>query len=163
MSGAAFVNQLKSKFADGITGSNFEAIDPWVEVAPSALREVCTYLRDDPSLEFNMLNCITVVDYCHTDPKKAAKATWQPHLEVVYHLSSITKKHTLVIKVKLPRWKDDQEGECPEVPTVSDIWRTADWHEREVFDLSGIDFIRTGLIRVTSNHVWCRICKSTQS
>ena len=70
-----------------------------------------------------MLNCITAVDYFEPDPKKAAKVDWQPHLEVVYHLSSISKKHTLVLKVRLPRWKDDQEGELPEVPTVSGVWR----------------------------------------
>jgi len=52
----------------------------------------------------------------------------------------VTKKHSLVLKVILPRWKNDTEGELPEVPTVSKIWPTADWHEREVFDLSGVNF-----------------------
>jgi NADH-quinone oxidoreductase subunit C len=61
-------------------------------------------------------------------------------MEVVYHLSSITKKHSMVVKVKIPRWKDDVEGQCPEVPSVTSVWRTADWHEREVYDLSGIWF-----------------------
>ena len=61
-------------------------------------------------------------------------------MEVVYHLSSTVKKHTLVLKVMLPRWKDDQPGQLPEVPSVADVWRTADWHEREVFDLSGVRF-----------------------
>ena len=87
-----------------------------------------------------MCNCITAVDYLHTDPKKAAKAGWEPHIEVVYHISSIAKKHTLVVKTKVPRWKDDEEGELPEVPSVTGVWRTADWHEREVFDLSGVMF-----------------------
>ena len=88
-----------------------------------------------------MLHCITAVDYCEPDEKKAAKVDWQPHIEGVYHLSSLTRKHRLVLKVVLPRWKDDVEGQLPEVPTVSGIWRTADWHEREVFDLSGIRFL----------------------
>ena len=93
-----------------------------------------------------MLNCITVVDYFEPDPKKAAKAGWDPHLEVVYHLSSTVKKtvngscFTVVLKVITPRWKGDQEGELPEVPSVTGIWRTADWHERETFDLSGVRF-----------------------
>ena len=98
-------------------------------------------LKDEPSLAFDMLNCITAVDYCEPDPKKAKKVDWEPHLEVVYHLSSTTRKHTLVLKVMLPRWKNDQEGELPEVPTVSGIWSTADWHEREVYDLSGVHFV----------------------
>jgi NADH-quinone oxidoreductase subunit C len=46
----------------------------------------------------------------------------------------------LVVKVILPRWKNDEEGQLPEVPSVADVWRTADWHEREVFDLSGVHF-----------------------
>jgi len=62
-------------------------------------------------------------------------------LELVYHLSSVTKKHSLVLKVMLQRWKNDTTGELPEVPTVCNVWRTADWHEREVFDLSGINSI----------------------
>lgn len=140
MSGQSFLDQLKSKFGDKITGANLEAIDPWVEVAPEGLVEVCEHLKADPDLHMDMLNSITVVDYLHTDPKKAKKAEWEPHLEVVYHLSSITKKHTLVVKVKLPRWKDDIEGELPEVPSVAGVWRTADWHERETYDLSGVVF-----------------------
>ena len=47
MSGQAFVDQLKKKFGDGIVGANLEAIDPWIEVTPQALPEVCTFLRDD--------------------------------------------------------------------------------------------------------------------
>ena len=136
----SFFDQLKSKFGEKITGSNLEAIDPWVEVSPDGLVEVCEFLKADADLRMDMLNCITAVDYLHTDPKKAAKADWDPHLEVVYHLSSIEKKHTLEVKVKLPRWKDDQEGELPELPSVAGVWRTADWHEREVFDLSGVNF-----------------------
>ena len=140
MSGDTFVTQLQSRFGDKITGSNLEAMDPWIEVAPDGLVEVMTFLQSDEKLRFDMLNCISAVDYIHTDPKKAAKADFDPHIEIVYHLSSIAKKHTLVVKVKLPRWKDDVEGQLPEIPTVSNIWRTADWHEREVFDLSGINF-----------------------
>ena len=140
MSGPAFLDQLKKKFGDKITGANFEAIDPWIEVSPHGLLEVCRYLRDDPKLRFNMLNCISGVDYFEADPKKAAKTGWEPHLEVVYHLWSLPNKTSLVLKVILPRWKDGVVGELPEVPSVSGLWGTADWHEREVFDLSGVYF-----------------------
>lgn len=141
MSGQAFVDRLKQRFGDGITGANFEAIDPWIEVSASALRDVCKYLRDEPDLRFAMLNCITAVDYFEPDAKKAAKVSWSPHIELVYHLWSFTNKASLVLKVMLPRWKDDVAGQLPEVATVSDIWSTADWHEREVYDLSGIHFV----------------------
>lgn len=140
-SGDQFIAGLKKRFGDAIVGSNLQAIDPWVEVTPAGLVAVSTFLRDDPDLAFDMLNCITAVDYFEPDPKKAAKTPWQPHLEVVYHLSSIRRKHTLVLKVMLPRWKNDQPGELPEVPTVSGVWATADWHEREVYDLSGVRFV----------------------
>lgn len=139
-SGQAFVDQLKQRFGPAITGANLTAIDPWIEVAPDRLREVCLFLRDDPALQFNYLNSICVVDYLEPDPKKAAKLDWQPHLEVVYHLSSLVKKTSLVVKVLLPRWKDGAPGELPEVPSVAPIWRTADWHEREAYDLSGVWF-----------------------
>jgi len=138
---ASLLETLKAKFADGIVGGNLEAIDPWIEVSADALVDVCRYLKDEPDLQFDMCNCISVVDYLHTDPKKAAKADWEPHLEVVYHLSSIARKDRVVIKVNTSRWKDDQEGELPEVPSVSGLWKTALWHERETFDLSGVRFV----------------------
>ena len=140
MSGSEFLERLKNKFGDGITGANLEAIDPWIEVAAESLPDVCRYLRDEPDLQFNLLNCVTVVDYFEPDPKKAKKVDWQPHVEVVYHLSSIPHKVTVVLKVILPRWKDDVPGQLPEVPSVAAIWKTADWHERETYDLSGVAF-----------------------
>jgi NADH-quinone oxidoreductase subunit C len=140
MRGEAFLARLKQQFGDQVTGAEFSAIDPWIEVTPAGVPAVCKYLRDEPDLRFNFLNCITVVDYCEPDPKKAAKAGFQPHLELVYHLWSLPHKTSIVVKVMLPRWKNDKPGELPEVPTVSDIWRTADWHERETYDLSGVWF-----------------------
>ena len=141
MSGQTFVDRLKKKFGEKIVGENLTAIDPWIEVSPASLLEVCQFLKIDAELRLDMLNCITAVDFFEADPKKAAKTGWEPHLEIVYHLSSIQKKHSLVLKVSLPRWKGDIPGEIPEIPSVCDVWRTADWHEREVFDLSGVNFV----------------------
>ena len=100
MSGPGFLDKLKAKFGDKISGSNLEAIDPWIEVTPDGLVEVCQHLKTNPEFQFNLLNCITVVDYLHTDEKKAKKVDWDPHLEIVYHLSSTHSKHTLVCLVK---------------------------------------------------------------
>jgi NADH-quinone oxidoreductase subunit C len=141
MSGQALVDQLKQRFGDLITGANLENIDPWIEIATDGIAKVCHYLRDEPSLAFDFLNLISGVDYLQTDEKKAKKTNWQPHGEVVYHLFSMPHKHSLVLKVMIPRWKDDKEGQLPEVPSVAHIWKTAFWHEREVYDLSGIRFI----------------------
>ena len=140
MSGQEFLDQLKSKFGDKITGADFENVDPWIEVAPDGLVEVCTWLRDEADLRFDMLNCISGVDYCEPDEKKGKKVTWEPHVEVVYHLSSLVHKHNLVLKVILPRWKHDVPGQLPECPSVTDVWIGANWHEREVYDLSGVRF-----------------------
>ena len=141
MSGQTFLDRLKKRFGDQITGANLEALDPWIEVAPAALVEVCKFLRDEPDLRFNYLNCITGVDYLETDPKKAAKVPWQPHTEVVYHLWSVAHRVSLVVKVMLPRWQGDVPGEIPELDSVSGVWSTADWHEREVYDLNGVRFL----------------------
>ena len=103
-------------------------------MTPEAVAEVGDYLRTDEQLKMDMLNCITAIDYLLTDPKKAKKADFDPHIEVVYHMSSISLKHSLVMKTKVERWRDGVEGQCPRVASVSQVWRTADWHEREVFD-----------------------------
>lgn len=155
MPNEGLLDRLQAKFGTAITGANLDAIDPWIEIAPNALADVAKYLRDVAQAKFEMLNCITAVDYCEPDPKKAKKVSWEPHIELVYHLSSISLKHTLVLKVMLPRWKDDIEGNLPEVPSVVDVWSTADWHEREVYDLSGIRFVgHPNLVRILCPEDW---------
>ncbi|MCR9118383.1 MAG: NADH-quinone oxidoreductase subunit C [bacterium] len=136
----SFTDRLKTKFGDAIIEIKTGVVDPWIEIQPESIVEICAFLKADNEVQFNYLNCITVVDYLHTDEKKAKKVDWDPHLEVVYHISSVTKMHSIVLKVKLPRWKDGVEGQLPEVPSVAGVWRTADWHERETYDLSGVWF-----------------------
>jgi NADH-quinone oxidoreductase subunit C len=132
--------RLNRRFVGRITGNNPGALDPWVEVTAAGLPEVGLYLRDEPDLRFDMLHCISGVDYFLADAAAQAKVDWQPHVEVLYHLSSLVHRHRLVVKVMLPRWKDDVAGQLPEVPSVAGIWSAANWHEREVFDLCGIRF-----------------------
>jgi len=131
---------LEERFGPAMTGKKLDLIDPFVTVDPTRLVEIGTFLRDDPRLRFDLLNCISGVDYLETDPKKAPKSGFDPHLEVVYHLSSFIHRHRFVVKLILPRWKDGIEGQLPEVPSVSGIWATADWHERETYDLCGVMF-----------------------
>jgi NADH-quinone oxidoreductase subunit C len=134
------IDLLDKQFGDKIKAKKLDALDPYVVVEPADLLEVCRFLRDDPRLRFEFLNCISGVDYLEPDPKKAPKAGFEPHGEVVYHLSSFTHRHRIVLKLLLPRWKDNRPGEIPEVPSVTSLWKTADWHEREVYDLSGVWF-----------------------
>jgi NADH-quinone oxidoreductase subunit C len=137
---SAIHQRLSGRFGPAILGVEVDALDPWIDVDPDRLEEICRFLRDEPDLRFAMLHLITGVDYFEPDAKKAAAVTWQPHVEVLYHLSSLSLRHRLVLRVSLPRWKDGVEGQLPELPTVSNVWSTANWHEREVFDLFGVRF-----------------------
>jgi NADH/F420H2 dehydrogenase subunit C len=89
--------------------------DAWPAVARS--------LRDDPNLSFEMLVDIAGIDF----PKR------RPRFEVVYHLWSLTHNKLVRVKVGVP----EEEATCP---SVVDLWGTADWHERECFDLLGVKF-----------------------
>lgn len=133
---------LVDEFGDAkIVALQTEAIDPWIEVAPDAIAEVGAFLKQDERLRFNHLNDLCGVDYLEPDAKKAKKFDHEPHIEVVYHLTSLSQKMQLVVKVKTPRWKDDVEGQLPQVQSVSGVWAIADWHEREAYDLVGIHFL----------------------
>lgn len=147
---------LETQFGSALTGKKLDALDPYVTVDPAKLVEVCKFLRDDPRLKFELLNDITGVDYLETDAKKAPKAGFEPHLEVLYHLSSFRfPGRRFTLKLLLPRWKDNTPGQLPEVPTVSDVWKTADWHEREVYDLVGVFFTgHPNLVRILLNDDW---------
>jgi len=155
MNSADLISLLEQKFSTRIKSKKLDAIDPFVVVEPADLIEVCRFLRDDPRMSFELLNCITAVDYLELDAKKAPKAGFEPHMEVVYHFSSFSHRHRLVLKLILPRWKNNQAGELPEVPSLSELWRTANWHEREVFDLSGVRFSgHPDLRRILTSEDW---------
>ncbi len=155
MTPAEIIDALDKKFGDRITAKKLDALDPFVVVAPGDLPAVARFLRDDPALRFEFLNCISGVDYLEPDPKKAPKSGFEPHTEVVYHFSSFSHRHRIVVKLILPRWKDDKPGELPEVPSLTGLWKTADWHEREVYDLSGVWFTgHPDLRRILTSEDW---------
>ncbi|HEY1068757.1 MAG TPA: NADH-quinone oxidoreductase subunit C [Pirellulales bacterium] len=131
---------LQQQFGEAIRGATLDAIDPWIEVAGERLVEVCLALRDAPAFRFEFLNCLSGVDYSTKPVKKGTKLTFTEHVEVVYHLTSFTHRKRLVLKVVLPRWKDDAAGHLPTCPSVAAVWRTAEWHEREIYDLVGVEF-----------------------
>lgn len=141
----ALFDELRAKFGEHVIRIELGAAesgssDPWIEVAAAALADVCRYLRDAPALRYDMLNCITGVDYLPID-KKGAKIEGPPRLEIVYHLSSTVTRQQLVLKVTTSRWKNDLEGELPELPSLCGVWPGANWHEREVYDLMGVQFL----------------------
>ena len=137
------------------TGLNEAAIDPWVEVAPASIAEVGLFLRDDPRFRFGHLNDLCAVDYLEPDAAKAARFPYEPHLEVVYHLSSYETGKRVVLKAKLARWRNGVPGELPEVPSVTHVWPIADWHEREAYDLMGVWFGgHPNLVRIMMPEDW---------
>jgi NADH-quinone oxidoreductase subunit C len=155
MTAAEIVAILEEKFGGKIQSKNLEALDPFVVVAPGDLVEVARFLWDDSRLAFDLLHNISGVDYLELDPKKVAKAGFEPHMEVVYHLQSFRHRHRIVVKLILPRWKDDVPGRLPEVPSVTGLWESANWHEREVYDLSGVYFSgHPELIRILLSEDW---------
>ncbi|AWM41536.1 NADH-quinone oxidoreductase subunit C 1 [Gemmata obscuriglobus] len=156
MTASETIALLQSQFGSVITGAKADALDPFVTVEPAELVNVCVFLRDDPRLKFALLNDITGVDYLEPDPKKVAKAGFEPHVEVLYHLSSFAfPGRRFTLKLVLPRWKSDQPGQLPEVPSVAGVWKTADWHEREVYDLVGVFFTgHPNLVRILLNDDW---------
>ncbi len=100
-----------------------QANEQYIQIAPEKLPAVCQLLHTHEACYFDMLSCLTGLD----------NGTTQQTMEVVYHLYSIPYEHKLTLKVVVPR-------ENPVVPSVSHLWKTADWHEREAFDLLGIVF-----------------------
>ena len=92
-----------------------------VTVLPSGLHELARLLREKGETQFDFLFCLTGVDY-GTD------------LGVIYHLRSTVFEHMVVLKTRT------SDRENPELDSVTDIWQTADFHEREVYDLLGIKF-----------------------
>src|SRR5689334_12622403 len=140
MTAAEIAGALEQKFGERIKSKAPEAIDPFVVVEAADLPEVVRFLRDELALQFDLLHNISGVDYLELDPKKAAKAGFEPHVEVVYHLQSFAHKHRFTLKVILPRWKDGAVGQLPEVPSLTGLYGSANWHEREVYDLVGVYF-----------------------
>ena len=92
-----------------------------VEIAPEKLVEACLFLKTDR--QFERLSTVTAVD----------RYPSQPRFEVVYHLQSIGRNQRLRLKCRL-------SGERPEIDSATAVWRSANWFEREVFDLFGIRF-----------------------
>src|SRR5215831_5660814 len=92
MTAADIITILEQQFGPRIKAKKLDAIDPFVVVDAADIVEVCRFLRDDSRLRFEILNSICGVDYLEPDAKKAPKAGFEPHLEVVYHLSSLSNR-----------------------------------------------------------------------
>ena len=114
---------LRNKLTELFPSATFEEGGEFINffIEPSQWKSCAKELKEKAGLDFDYLFCVTCVD-------------WKTHLTMVYHLSSTIHRHSIVVKVKLNR---DQ----PEIDTVCDIWKTAEFHEREAFDFFGVTFI----------------------
>jgi len=120
---------LVERFGDEIiVKADEKALQPSLTVPAAQIAEVCQFLHQDERLFFDFLACLTGID------NGPATDT----MEVIYNLTSMPFEHNLTLKVALPRSSPNQQ--LPRIPSVSHVWRTADWHERETFDLVGIWF-----------------------
>ncbi len=121
MDAAAIHARLQARFGEAV-GALEVGREPAIRVQPSAMPAVGEFLRSEAELAFDCLSNQSGVDY----PKRS-------EIEVVYHLFSYRHRHACVLKTAVPR-------DSPTMPTVSPVWPTALWQEREIFDLLGVVF-----------------------
>jgi NADH-quinone oxidoreductase subunit C len=116
------IELLRGKFPDAIVGAGSFREQHWVELKTDRLVDVCVWLRDDPETSFAHLLDVTAVHW-PDDP--------QP-IEMVYHLFNKARNDRLRLKVRT--------GDGDSVPTLSGVWSSAAWNERETYDMFGIEF-----------------------
>jgi NADH-quinone oxidoreductase subunit C len=122
MEPAEIFSRLEKRFSGKVGDFKGDVQEPYLLVDGEAIVEVCRFLRDDADLKFEVLSDQTAVDW----PK-------EEKIQLVYHLYSYTGRHQIVLKVDLPRAN-------PKIATVENIWKVANWFEREIFDLFGVIF-----------------------
>ncbi|HMK26274.1 MAG TPA: NADH-quinone oxidoreductase subunit C [Chitinophagaceae bacterium] len=115
--------ELKTKITELVPAATYEEGGEWlnINIESKDWLSFAQQLRNDESLFFNYLFCLTCID-------------WKTHLTMLYHLTSTKFRHNIVVRTKLDR-------NNPEIETVSHIWRTADFHEREVYEMFGVNFL----------------------
>ena len=119
---------VTSQFPEYAISPDTKNLQPALMVPAQGIAAICRFLHEDERCYFDYLACITAIDH------GVAADT----MELIYNLTSIPYGSDLALKTVFAR--NTAEGTLPSVPTVSHIWRTADWHEREAFDLMGITF-----------------------
>src|SRR5471030_8857 len=120
---------LIEKFGqDVVVGEETAGLQPALLIDPDRIAEVCLELRDNPQTYFDFLSCLSGVDY----------GVEAGRFGVVYHLASIPYQRQLTLKISKENGRDLDD--LPSFPTISSVYRSSDWHEREAFDMEGIFF-----------------------
>lgn len=130
--------ELKAKLTELVPTATFDETGEWLSASIEAKDwlPLAIQLRNYYDLQLDFLFCVTVVD-------------WKTHFSMVYHLRSTKLEHYLVIKAKIA------DRANPEIESVSKIWRTAEFHELEAYDMMGIKFLNhPGLRRLFMTDDW---------
>jgi len=114
--------EIKEIISSTLPSATYDETGEWLNVIIDSKdwKIVATASRNG-ALHMDFLFCLTCVD-------------WKTHLTMVYHLTSTKHRHNIVVKANL-------DHAMPEIETVCDIWRTAEFHEREVFEMFGVNFL----------------------
>lgn len=125
--------RAREKFGDAITNTIESPGEVSLEVKPDRLVELCQFLRDNDDCQFQMLIDLCGVDYLNYRKEARGKTYDGPRFAVVYHLLSIRHNMRLRLRAFI-------EGDMPIIDSVVSVWDSANWYEREAFDLFGIVF-----------------------
>lgn len=99
---------------------------PYLLISAADLLPICKFLQTNPAYYFDFLNCITAID----------NGTESGTIDIIYHLSSIPFEKSVILKIQISREINKESF----VESISSIWKTADWHEREIYDFFGVKF-----------------------
>ncbi|KUG25249.1 nadh-ubiquinone oxidoreductase chain c [hydrocarbon metagenome] len=143
---------LKNKFPDSDIQIDLETpTEPIISIPPKRVYEISLFLRDEEGLLFDSLMCLSGVDDANGEKIKdedGSETIKGGTLSVYYHLYSVSLKHKITIRTATDR-------ENPEVDSVEPVWKTADWHEREAYDMFGIIFLNhPNLQRILMPYDW---------
>jgi NADH-quinone oxidoreductase subunit C len=130
-------DSLKEKYSDAVTEIiTGIPVEEFINVSPDKVDEICLLLRDGDEYRFDSLSCLSGVDNNNGT------------LSAVYHLYSYEKHHKVCLKTTVSK-------DAPDIKSVSSVWLTANWHEREAFDMIGINFVgHADLRRILCPYDW---------
>jgi NADH-quinone oxidoreductase subunit C len=145
-------NLLKEKFGDSVSElKSDKPVESYININPLEVDKICLFLRDEKDLEFDSLMNLSGVDNANGEKIKdeqGLETIKGGTLSIYYHIESTSLKHKLTLKVSTDREK-------PEVVTVTESWKSADWHEREAYDMYGIVFLNhPDLRRILMPYDW---------
>ena len=122
----ALVELIKKEFPGVVLESHAQCGDETIVVDAARWKEIAKFLRDEPRADMNMLSDLTAVDYPDREPR----------FEVVAHFHSLNRGHRLRVKARV----GDSDGEDARIDSLTEYWASANWLERECFDLFGVHF-----------------------